>query len=146
MDEIADKLNIIVDNQKAYLTVDTLAYLQKGGRIGKAGAFAGTLLNIKPIISLADGELHPVEKVRGRKKVIARLVEIYNGEIGAEKEKYNALLLHSRCAEEAMTVQEELAGLGYSFDCPPVEIGPVVGAHIGPTVIGLAYMLKHEFA
>ena len=104
------------------------------------------MLNIKPIISLADGELHPIEKVRGRKKVIARLVELYDSEIGDKKEQYNALLLHSRCLEEAQEVQDTLAEMGYGFECAPVEIGPVVGAHIGPSVIGLAYMLKHEFA
>lgn len=83
----------LLKNNFAYFSVDTLEYLQKGGRIGKISAMAGTMLQIKPILGFApDGELVSVAKVRGRKQVQGKLVELLKSHVGNHKE-YNLLVV-----------------------------------------------------
>src|SRR5579859_3824049 len=72
---VAAHVRRLVENVHIMFFVDTLEYLQRGGRIGRASALLGTLLNIRPVLKLEDGEIHPVEKVRTRSKGIDRLVE-----------------------------------------------------------------------
>lgn len=74
--EIAAAIEGMQQSRKLFFLVDTLEYLQKGGRIGKASAILGTLLNIKPILSIdEEGVIYAVEKVRGHKKAMARIIE-----------------------------------------------------------------------
>src|SRR5690606_20602589 len=73
-DEIVAALRILVDRVVSLFTVEDLDYLAKGGRVSKASAFIGGLLNIKPLLHVEDGKLVPIEKYRGRKKVFQRMV------------------------------------------------------------------------
>jgi DegV family protein with EDD domain len=118
-------------------TVDTLEYLIRGGRIGKAAGLAGQLLSVKPILAFEDGEVAPLKKVRGRGKAIAELEAIF------EEESHDGAGLHigvghaaapADCDELLRQVQEARpqAVLDGVF-----ELGPVIGTHGGPGTLGL---------
>ena len=120
-------------NTEVYFVPETLEYLKRGGRIGGAQALLGSLLSMKPILTLVDGEVHPQEKVRTKAKAVQRMRNI-----GAEKAPYReAAVIHRVSDEEAGAMAEHLA----QFTANPVISAPVgasVGAHTGPGVIGFA--------
>ena len=142
---------IVLDKQKYMtkinFTVDSLDYLQKGGRIGKAAALAGTILNIKPIIVMRDGELHPESKVRGHKKALKTIMDMTRNEIGGEKEHYRVLLVRGEKERHATVEEMRQTLLAEGFDVMD-EIWPVgitIGTHTGPTPIGICYIRKYEY-
>ncbi|WP_282941732.1 DegV family protein [Paenibacillus sp. RC67] len=133
-DEIVSMLETIRREQKIYFLVDTLEYLQKGGRIGKAAALLGSLLNIKPILSISDdGEVFSVDKVRGQKKAMARIMELLKSDYGDRP--LHVTVAHANnipYAEEMSVLLKEhftIQSLNYA------EIGPVVGTHAGPGAV-----------
>lgn len=120
-----------------YFLVDTLEYLQKGGRIGKASAVLGTLLNIKPILSIDDeGSVYPVEKARGHKKAMNRIVEMLETELAGRQVQ---LVIAKTPGFEAgiAEVTELLRSRLQVAEMLTTEIGPVIGAHAGPGTIGI---------
>ncbi len=145
--ETYQTLEAIKTSGKICFTVDSLEHLQKGGRIGKAAALAGNILNVKPIIHIENGELNPDSKVRGMKKAINTILEKVQNEIGNEKELYeiNVLYGSTELLPKAEAIQQELKEKGYFFsDIPVVQLGMTIGAHTGPTSIGICYMKKYE--
>jgi DegV family protein with EDD domain len=126
------------------ITVDSLEYLQRGGRIGLVSAFAGTLLNIKPIIYMSEGELHPLSMARGRVKAIQALVKAMRADIGQSADKYHMGVLHADCADDLALLQEECVKQGFVIDLPVFVIGVTIGAHIGPTALAVGYFPKTE--
>lgn len=115
--------------------VDTLEYLQKGGRIGKAAALVGSLLNIKPIISISDdGEVMAIDKARGKNKAINRCFELLKEKVPSGP--VHAAILHADRLDQA---NQWLAKVKDTFDVKEewiVDIGPAVGTHAGPGTIG----------
>jgi DegV family protein with EDD domain len=118
-------------------TVDTLEFLQRGGRIGKAAAFAGTLLQVKPILSIRDGEVEPVRRVRGERKAFAELATALETETQDEPE-YRLGVAHAAAPERAAELealvrqQRPLAELELV-----VTLGAVIGSHAGPGTLAL---------
>ena len=146
-----EELLAVLDKQKYMtkinFTVDSLDYLQKGGRIGKAAALAGAILNIKPIIVMRDGELYPESKVRGHKKALKTIMEMTRSEIGSEKEHYRVLLVRGEKERHATVEEMRQTLLAEGFDVMD-EIWPVgitIGTHTGPTPIGICYIKKYEY-
>ncbi|MCL2461543.1 MAG: DegV family protein [Defluviitaleaceae bacterium] len=138
LEETAAALEAVKQKYVTYITVDSLDALQRGGRIGKVSGFLGTLLNIKPVIKLHDGELFPVTKIRGRKKAIAEVIDFVCKEMGGEAGKYHVGVLHSDCLEEVPYVRDILENeKGVKVDLPVFTIGTTIGTHIGPTVVGV---------
>ena len=142
---------IVLDKQKYMtkinFTVDSLDYLQKGGRIGKAAALAGAILNIKPIIVMRDGELYPESKVRGHKKALKTIMDMTRNEIDSEKEHYRVLLVRGEKERHATVEEMRQTLLAEGFDVMD-EIWPVgitIGTHTGPTPIGICYIKKYEY-
>ncbi|KAA9004069.1 DegV family protein [Paenibacillus spiritus] len=118
-------------SRKLYFLVDTLEYLQKGGRIGKASAFLGTLLNIKPILSIdQEGIIYAVEKVRGRKKAVARMIELFKNDLKG-MDTVNAAVGHTAEPESAREFLEELSRHFTVKEKVLTNVGPVVGSHVG---------------
>lgn len=112
--------------------LDTLEYLQKGGRIGRARAWIGGLLNVKPLVHIKDGEVAPLERVRGRARALDRLIELTVARTTAAE----VSLLHSSPPEEVERVRARLEA---AMPGVPIRIGwlgPVVGVYAGPNVIG----------
>ncbi len=116
-----------------FFLLDTLEYLSKGGRIGKAQALIGGLLSIKPVLKLVDGELHPHEKVRTRAKALARMKEI--AAAGAPYEEI--ALIHELAAEDVQAFEDVLRPLSKAPLLVGL-IGSVIGTHTGPNVDGFA--------
>ncbi len=128
---------------RVFLTVDSLEYLQKGGRIGKASALAGGILGIKPIIVMKDGELNPISKIRGRKKALNQVVKLAISDLEASADDYIFAVGHSDCKTEAHGFKYTLSkDFGLLVNLPIFEVGVTIGAHVGPTVLGMAYIKK----
>jgi DegV family protein with EDD domain len=125
--------------------VDTLEYLKKGGRISATAAFAGRLLNIKPVISVADGVIRTLGKARGSKQANNLLVEEIEKAGGVDFDKpvllgYTGLtdaLLQKYITDSSQLWQQSKAKL----DCTP--IGSVIGTHAGPGAIAAAFFAKN---
>ena len=134
---IVRKLRDMIPRLRIYLTLDTLEYLQRGGRIGRAEAFLGGLLSVKPILECHDGEIHPVERVRTRAAAIRRVAEITQ-QLGR---KERIAIAHSDCEEEARAFAAEVARRESIPSVPIAELGSVVGTHTGPGVLGIGCLL-----
>jgi DegV family protein with EDD domain len=139
---IADKMEEIKSTARVILTVDSLEYLQKGGRIGKVSALAGTLLQIKPLIVQRDGELNPDGKVRGRQKALDKVIEMTDEYVGSKRDDYDYLLLNADCYDEAVPVEQKMIAKGYKFIAPIQDLGITIGSHTGPTLIGVSICKK----
>ena len=139
VDEIFDLVESYKNEGFAYLTVDTLEYLQKGGRIGKAAALAGGILNIKPIIVLEHGALSPHSKARGRKKALAEVVELTANFLKGKENEYRAWVLSSGFEEDAKAMADLMQEKGV-----PVlgigKIGATITVHGGPGVTGIVVL------
>jgi len=135
--EILTLLDRAMANNHVTLLVDTLEYLQKGGRIGRAQAMLGSLLNIKPILALRDGLVTPVEKVRGQAKAVSRLAEVAAAEVSPE-DRVVVSIAHAAVPEAAAAllakVKPFFPNLADSF---VTDVGPVIGTHVGPGTLGV---------
>lgn len=136
MDECVAVARRVMESKEVYFLVDTLDYLQKGGRIGKASAVVGSLLNIKPILSINnDGEVYAVEKVRGKNKATARIFNILKEKMPEGLEK--AAVMYTDNREEAEKWADRLRETFGFEDVQFTHIGPVIGAHTGPGTIAV---------
>lgn len=129
----------LIANTYPFFSVDTLEYLLKGGRIGKVTATAGTLLQIKPIITFAaDGQLQSIAKVRGRHQVIDKLVEMTVKHCGGHK-RYNLAVANGGAPEEMETVRQKLTAALPNYDhIWDGEIDGTLSVYIGDGVLGAA--------
>ncbi|MCR3922942.1 MAG: DegV family protein [Firmicutes bacterium] len=138
-DEIMNQVQAHLKKVKVYFAVDTLEYLQKNGRIGKAAALLGGLLSVKPLLTLKDGVIVPKEKVRGKSKAQERLIEIVGEEFGQDV-KGKAVILHGNELVEAVKMKEKLEQR-YNFSEVLISaIGAVIGTHTGPGVLAIAVL------
>jgi DegV family protein with EDD domain len=136
--QIVDRIEEIKANLHFLFVVDTLEYLAKGGRIGNAKALLGTLLKVKPILTLVDGAIEPFEQVRSKKKAQARMLELVESRLAGSGAQARVAIANAMVPDLAAELSLELAcRLGCS---PPTvaELGPVIGTHTGPGVIAVA--------
>ena len=119
--------------------VETLEYLHRGGRIGGGAKFLGTALNFKPILEIREGAVESVERVRTRKKSLARVVRLIEERIDGRKPLHLAAL-NANAEEDARW----LLDVGCAHLNPDekmyTDVSPVIGTHVGPGVVGLAYL------
>lgn len=139
--EIEQQLLDTISTIEHFFTVEDLDYMARGGRVSKTSAFVGGLLNIKPVLHVEDGKLIPIEKIRGRKKVIKRLVELV-GENGSELAKQTVHISHGddeTAANELKSLLEETYGVK---DFEIQMIGSAIGAHVGPGALSVFFYNK----
>ncbi len=122
------------------LFCDTLEYLQRGGRIGKAQAFLGGLLSVKPLITLREGEVFPEERVRTRSRALERL-RTWAEELG-DVEEFCALHVDSEA--DARGLRDHLTARFPRATSYLTPVGPVVATHVGPGAVGLAALLRES--
>ena len=134
VEEVIQKAQSSIGKTSVYVVLDTLEYLQKGGRIGRAAALMGGLLSIKPILTLNDGEVHPHEKVRTRAKALARIIEIVQA--GGPYEEIT--VMHASAKDDAEYLTNVLEPLCSGLPILSGQIGPVVGTHAGPGSVAVA--------
>ena len=136
LDDLVERIEDIRGRTHFMFIVDTLEYLQRGGRIGKAQALLGSLLGIRPILGMSGGEVVPVDKVRGGRRAQPRLIELMQQRVDTSRPVFAAMAHASaplwfgrlkELVDESFEVAELFEG----------EIGPVVGAHVGPGTVGL---------
>ncbi len=117
-------------------TVDTLEYLQKGGRIGKAAAFAGNLLHIKPILTIADGEVLPVKRVRGNQKAVQEFARAF-AEDTVDEPSLRVGIASADAPERVETIRALVADVRPKARIEiATTLGAVVGTHAGPGTVG----------
>jgi len=121
------------------LTVNTLEFLHRGGRIGGASRWFGTVLRIKPILEVRGGRVEPLEKVRTRRKVIQRMADIVVERIG-DTRPVRLATLHTGAVEEARQVQAQLESRLSPEESLFGMVSPVIGTHVGPNGIGVVYV------
>ncbi len=139
IDECHDWVEDNKMNVNSYVTVSSLKYLKKGGRISSATAIAGTILNIKPIIWGSDkGILEVLCNERGRKKAINKLAEIFKERV-IDPENQTIAIAHADCEEEALELAEKIKAYG-AKDIVMNVYDLCTGAHIGPGTIALFFL------
>lgn len=129
-----DAVRRVLDTMQLRLFVDTLTYLQRGGRIGPARALLGSLLDVKPILTIADGVVQPAGQVRTREHAIDHVRRWSM----SQPEVKGFTVVHTRCAQDAQALHEDLRRQWPQADAHLRELGPVVATHIGPGSIGVA--------
>lgn len=139
-EELATSIRYHCLHMNHVFTVDTLEYLLKGGRISRTSALAGEILNIKPIITVnEEGALKAVEKVRGRKRSIQRLVEMV-GEKGSGLRRQTVGIVHGDDPETLQRVKNLLREAYGVEDTIENYVGCAIGAHTGPGIVGITFL------
>lgn len=132
--EIAAKVRQSLSSHHGLFALDTLEYLQKGGRIGKARAFMGSVLSVKPILRLQDGEAHPVERPRNRERAMRRLVELVQDLAPVRR----LAVIYSTDPERMAVLKQELTVLLPADQIIEARFGSTLGTYIGPDALGVA--------
>lgn len=142
-DEIVRRLE---DQRKRYhliFSVDTLEYLQKGGRIGKAQAMLGAILGIKPILGLKEGEVVPIDRVRGGRNVTPKLISILKERVRPERPVFVGIG-HASAPRWAAKLREAIIEEFQVIEVFESQIGPIVGTHVGPGTVGACFFQPSE--
>lgn len=138
-DEIVNEIEFYSQHMEHLFTVDDLEYLRRGGRISRASAFVGGLLNIKPLLNVEDGKLIPLEKHRGRKKLFNRILEIME-ERGTSLDKQLIGISHGDDEDAALEMKKLIEE---KFGCKHFYInmiGSAIGAHSGPGTLAIFFL------
>ncbi len=136
--QVAEQVRQGLGRHSCYFLVDTLEYLQKGGRIGKASAFLGSILSVKPILTIVDGEAHPVERPRSRAKGLSRL-QVLVRELGPVE---RLAVAHSTTPEEAQELGRNLEGMVPAQEIMFTRFGATLGTYLGPGALGVGVTRK----
>lgn len=138
IEEIVDHLEKLKNNIEVLFTVDTLDYLQKGGRISLAKATIGNMLNIKPILSIQDGLVKPVNQVRGKKQVVSKIIALIKEKFGEDLSDKRIILGYGDNESEIISVEEKLKSEFNISEILTVNVSSCICAHTGPGIIGIA--------
>ncbi len=141
-EEIIAKATELCARHRVYFLVDTLQYLYKGGRIGAASHLLGSLLQMKPILTLKDGQVAPFESQRTHKRAVARLKEIVQSECPAGPQSF-LNIMQGDALETARTLAEEFSAmLNIPVNTIPIyDLTPAILVHSGPGVIAISYFV-----
>lgn len=126
-----------------YFVLSTLEFLHRGGRIGGAQAFMGTMLNLKPILELKEGRIEPVERVRTLSKAVDRLLDLVEARITNEPGPIRLCAVHANAPEAGNALLEKAVKRfpnSLVTDTVLSTVSPVLGTHAGPGALGLAFM------
>ncbi len=144
-DKILEITKKLIPQTRIFFFVDTLDYLEKGGRIGKASALLGTILNVKPVIYLEDGQLFPVSKVRSKKRAVVKIIDELKKYVGDNEENYHFAIGH---ADSISTAHNILEIYNQNFKVPAMDlffpIGVTIGTYTGPDTGGVCTIPKYE--
>jgi len=141
IEEIVNELEALKEKTVVVAALDTLKYLEKGGRLSKGQAVIGSLLNIKPIIAVKDGKISVIDKIRGRNKTIKwfdEWIEKNNFDLSDK----TVLLFHGRAYEQLKVLRNTIEEKYNIKNIIEQEIGAVIGTHAGPGVLGIGFINK----
>ncbi|OAT83150.1 fatty acid-binding protein DegV [Bacillus sp. MKU004] len=137
--EIIDTINYQAEHMEHLFTVEDLDYLAKGGRVSKASAFLGGLLNIKPLLHVEDGKLVPIEKLRGKKKLLKRILELME-ERGSDLSKQTIAISHGDDEELAFEMKKMIEEKFSPKDVYINIIGCAIGSHTGTGTLAVFFL------
>ena len=138
LDEVVSIAKNVIKNSKFIFVPETLDYLKKGGRIGSAAALLGSLLQIKPILTVEDGKTTVFTKVRTKKKAIDKIVNTVL-EQNLKSPIKGIIVHHINCQSEGQELADRLKNSLGLESVKIQSIGPIIGLHVGPGSIGVAY-------
>ena len=136
--EIEAKINELIPRGRTYFLIDTLEYLQKGGRIGGARALIGELLQVKPILQIKDGQVAPFDQERTKKRALAKLVEIVTEQVKVSSDPH-LCVMHVEAEEEAKSLAGTLSSNLNIADIPIYELPPAIVVHAGPKTLAVGF-------
>ena len=139
-DTIVSWLTYWISRGRIYFLVNTLEYLQKGGRIGGAKALLGELLQVKPILAVRDGQVEPFEQQRTKKRAVARLVEIVEEQC-PKNTGAHLCVMQADAKEEAQALAADLRSRMNLKDVPVYELPPAIIVHGGPGVMAVGFFV-----
>ena len=128
LQKIVDEVQLAIENTRLYGTLDTLKYLLKGGRIGKTKALLGSVLNVKPVLTIRDGELVPIGNVRSRARGIDKLFELAGTVPGVQE----LAVVYTTTPDEALGLKNRLHAAYENVQIHLSRLGPALGVHGGP--------------
>lgn len=135
--QIIARLEQMRRDTSIFLVVDTLEYLKRGGRIGAAACFLGTLLNTKPILAVVEGKLQPLDRVRTKKKALERLFSELERKLAYPTQPVQAGVMHIAAEAEMESLTALIKERFNTTRLYTSELGPVIGAHLGPGALGV---------
>ncbi len=135
---VAEHVRGLVPRIRVMFVVDTLEYLHKGGRIGGAKRLVGSVLSIKPVLHIENGQIEPLASVRTKSKAIAHMLEIILGEMQG-KQNIHAGIIHAGAPQDADRIREQILAAVQPQELLVNELTPVLGANVGPGVVGMGY-------
>ena len=139
--EVAAYVQTLVPRIRVLFVVDTLEYLHKGGRIGGAKRLVGSMLSIKPVLGLEDGQIEPQAQIRTKKKAIQHMLDVVLGETKGKK-NIHAGVIHAAAPEDAAYIAEQVRASINPVELYVNELTPVIGANVGPGVVGMGYYVE----
>ena len=138
-EEILLKIQRQIDGTSAFIMVDDLNHLVKGGRLSNGAAILGNLLSIKPILYFNDaGVIEVFEKIRTEKKATKRLIEVVEEKTASAS--YQVMVIHGNAEEKAESLRQQLIEADIADDIPLATFGRVIGTHLGEGSVALAYI------
>jgi DegV family protein with EDD domain len=138
LDEATAAVEQRIPKCRVLALLDTLRYIEMGGRVSRAQAMIGTMLDLKPLLLVIDREIKPVDRVRTRSRAIPRMVEFFEKDSPVEY----VGVVHAQAAGEAEQVAADLRRSHPDIEVPVGQIGCVLGTHVGPKALGLVYIKK----
>ena len=135
---VAEYVRGLVPRMRVLFVVDTLEYLHKGGRLGGAKRLVGSVLSIKPVLHIENGQIEPLASVRTKSKAIAHMLEIVLGEMSG-KQNIHAGVIHANAPNDAAYVMQQILAAVQPQEFLSNELTPVIGANVGPGVVGMGY-------
>ncbi len=139
--QIVDSTLEMASKWRVYFLVDTLEYLQKGGRIGPAKALLGSLLQVKPILTLREGVIAPAESQRTKKRALARLAEFIEQD-APDPKTIHLSVMHAGAEEEAIMLAKSLERFSPGQPVWMTEVPPAIVVHAGPGVLAVGYFVS----
>ena len=138
LDEAAAAVQKRIPRSRVLALLDTLRYVEMGGRVSRAQAMIGTMLDLKPLLLMVDGEIKSIDRVRTRSRAIPRMVEFFEKDNPIE----HVGVVHAQAPAEAEQIAADLRRRLPDHEVPVGQIGCVLGTHVGPKALGLVYIKK----
>jgi len=135
---VVDAARSLIGRVFVFFVIDTLEYIHRGGRIGAAARLVGTVLNVKPVLALTDGHVEVVAKIRTRRKALDKLFSLVTERV-SPGDRLHAAVLHVAAPEEGRSLADEVEDRFHPVELVRSECGPVIGTHVGPGTVGIAF-------
>ncbi len=138
--EVSAAARSLLGKTHVYFVVDTFEYLHRGGRIGAAARLVGSALNIKPVLEIQDGIAHPAAQVRTKRKALSKVVQLIREQAPSGRD-IRMTVINVAAVEEATQFRKELMEVFNPLEMLMTDCSPVLGAHVGPGTVGVAYQI-----